>query len=96
MVLFKWIKRAKPLFFPKRLDKYMSFNLRLKSFKVHDTSVKKFKERNKRNPTKHELDRIIKSDSHKIIIKRGVKGHWRRQKIRRMLFEDNKISYKPR
>jgi hypothetical protein len=94
--LFNWIKRVEVLFFPKKLDKYMSFGLRLKSFKTHDASIRKFKERRDRKPTRRELGRIIINDSHKIIQKRGTKGHWRRQKIRRMLFEDHNIQYKPK
>jgi len=53
--------------------------------------LRKFTSENKRKPTKDELFRIIINASHITIRRRGQKGHWGRQKIRKYLLEKHGV-----
>ena len=53
---------------------------------------RRFKARYKRKPTKNELFRIIINASHITIRRRGGKGHWGRQKVRKYLLEKHNVA----
>lgn len=76
----------------------LSPRLRAKSDWKLDKLIKNFKSKYRRNPTKGELFRIIINASHITIRKRGVKGHWLRQRIRKYLLEKHNVvkSYRTR
>lgn len=93
---YKWIKRGRTLLLPTQLNKYLSFGLKLAAYKAFDKAIKKFTIKHKKVPNRNEIFRIIINVSHIVSVRRGQKGHWRRQKIRKMLLEEQGIKYAPK
>ena len=85
----------------------LPYFIKVKSDKKFKKLLSRFKKRNRRNPTKKELFRIIIGASHHTFpvkgrnVRRWTKGkvgHWNRQKIRKYLLEKHKVvkNYKMR
>src|SRR3989344_4308033 len=75
----------------KRKRILLSRRIKNKADRKFNKLLNKFKRKNKRNPTKNELFRIVISASHITIRQRGHKGHWGRPKIRKYLLEKHHI-----
>lgn len=74
----------------------LSAQVRAKADRKFTKLLNRFKKKHRRNPTKDELFRLIINASHITIRRRGKKGHWGRQKVRKLLLEKHKIPYKMR
>jgi hypothetical protein len=83
IILKKILSKRKPIALPRRV--------KIKADRKFNKLLRIFKRKYKRKPTKNELFRIIISASHITIRKRGKRGHWGRQKIRKYLLEKHKI-----
>lgn len=54
----------------------------------------RFKREKKREPTRNERIRLAINASHMTIKRRGKRGHWKRQKVRKVLLEEQGILFK--
>ena len=70
---------------------FLSGRIKRKADRKFNKLLNKFKREHKRNPTRNELFRIVINASHITIRRRGHKGHWGRQKVRKYLSEKNHI-----
>lgn len=84
----------------KPLKKILSAKTKAKAEHKYRKLLAEFKKKNKRNPLKDELFRIVIAASHHTFpVKgrnsrrwmRGKKGHWNRQKVRKYLLEKYNI-----
>lgn len=77
---------------------YLSAKVKAKANRKFYKLLNRFKETHHHKPTKEELFRIIINASHITIRRRGGRGHWGRQKIRKYLLEKHNIveNYKMR
>jgi hypothetical protein len=64
---------------------YLSKKVKIKANEKFNKLLHKFKQQRKKKPNKDELFRIIINASHITIRRKGGKGHWGRQKIRKYL-----------
>ena len=70
---------------------YLSRRIRIRADRKFNKLLNKFKREHKHKPTKNDLFRIVISASHITIRRRGAKGHWGRQKVRKYLLEKHEI-----
>lgn len=91
IVLYIVIKFLKKLLFrPKKI--FLSTAVKAKADWKFKKLLRKFRKEHKRKPTKNELFRIIINASHITIRRRGHKGHWGRQKVRKYLLEKHDVA----
>jgi len=83
LLRIKVIPKKKPIFLPLRI--------KAKADRKFNKLLNIFKRKYRRAPTRNELFGIAISASHITIRKRGKRGHWGRQKIRKYLLEKHKI-----
>lgn len=89
IVIYFLIRFLKRLFRPKKI--FLSANVKSKADWKFKKLLGRFKQEHKRDPTKDELFRIIINASHITIRRKGTKGHWGRQKVRKYLLEKHGI-----
>ena len=70
---------------------YLSSEVRSKADWKYQKLLRKFKLRNKREPINREKFWIIVNASHITIRRKGFRGHWGRQKVRKYLLEKHGI-----
>lgn len=86
-IVIKFLKKL--LFKPKKI--FLSAKVKAKADWKFKKLLRKFKQEHKRKPTGNELFMIIIDASHITIRRRGHKGHWGRQKVRKYLLEKHNI-----
>ncbi|MEK6894645.1 MAG: hypothetical protein AABX10_04230 [Nanoarchaeota archaeon] len=69
----------------------LPYLIKIKADRKFKKLLNKFKRKNKRDPTKNELFRIIISASHITIRRANNRGHWGRQRVRKYLLEKHKV-----
>ena len=79
----KFVRKLKKLF--------LSKGVKAKADRKFSKLLHKFKRKHRRNPTRDELFRIVINASHITIRRKGGKGHWGRQKVRKYLLESHQV-----
>ncbi|PIN81330.1 hypothetical protein COV13_01670 [Candidatus Woesearchaeota archaeon CG10_big_fil_rev_8_21_14_0_10_32_9] len=69
----------------------LSKKVKIKADKKYEKLLAKFKKLKKRSPNKNDKFRLIINASHITIRRKGIKGHWGRQKVRKYLLEKHKV-----
>ena len=92
--IFQWLfhPSVRPLP-PRKRRPFLSRKVKIKAHSKFRMLLSKFRREHGREPTKDELFPIIIKVSHMTIRGRSKRGHWGRQKIRKMLLEENGIPY---
>ena len=84
-------------FFRKHFKDYrLSDRMKKRSVKKLKKLRRKFVRKNRRNPSRKELGKLIIHASHIACRMWGNRGHWVRQRIREYLFNMNGIEYTQR
>jgi hypothetical protein len=91
IIIFYFLIRflTKVLSRPERI--FLSDRIKAKADWKFKKLLTKFKHEHKRKPTRDELFRLIINASHITIRRKGQKGHWGRQKVRKYLLEKHDI-----
>ncbi|SRR4030042_2687846 len=92
----KFLRWLFPPVAPKKRRPFLSRKLRARAHRNLNKRLRKFKLRHKREPTRNEFMRLVIKTSHDIIKRRGKRGHWVRQKIRKVLLEEHGIPFRMR
>lgn len=72
----------------------LSYGIEMNAVNKHNNLIKQFIQKNRRNPTRYELGKIVVHASHLTLkYKKGQSGHLVRQRIRHYLFNLHGISY---
>ncbi len=87
IILLRILKKL----FLKKKKIFLSAKIKAKADWKFKKLLNKFKQEHNREPTRDELFRIIINASHITIRRRGGKGHWGRQKVRKYLLEKHEI-----
>lgn len=90
---FQWLFRPLP---PRKRRPFLSRKVKIRAHRKFRILLSKFRRKHGREPKRDELFRIIIQVSHLTIRGRGKRRHWGRQKVRKMLLEENGIPYKMR
>ncbi len=80
------------LFRPSKYEFLKNTALRKRADSAFAKRLSKFKKKHKRNPNRNEIFLIIVNASHDAVKRRGGKGHWTRQRVRKYLLEKNNIA----
>ena len=106
-----FIKKSKKIFKKKKIKErtYRLLKFQYKSYykiskitqkraiRDYNRYVRNFVKKNKRNPNRRELGRIVRGASHETIsYRKGKSGHWKRQWLRQYIYGLHKISYTKR
>jgi len=91
IILYVVLKLISKLFQKIRRTRPLSWRLKNRSDRKFNKLIKKFKYKNKRNPTRDEIFRIIINASHITIRRKGKSGHLGRQKVRKYLLEKHNV-----
>jgi hypothetical protein len=86
-----WIIQKLLSIFKKKKAASLSSRIKAKSDRKFNKLLNRFRHEHKRKPTRNELFRIIISASHITVRRRGQKGHWGRQRIRKYLLEKHDV-----
>lgn len=75
---------------------FLASHVKKKARGKNQKLIDKFIRENGREPTRGELIRLAIRASHLAIKKRGRSGHWKRQKVRKVLLEERGIRFRMR
>ncbi len=82
------------LFFPRKKP-FLSYWIKSKAERNLNKRIWQFKQKHHgREPNKYELRWLVVNASHMTEKRRNDRGHWKRQKIRKVLLEERGIHYK--
>lgn len=77
---------------PHLRKKFLSRGIKSKAHLDFKKELHKFKNKhNGKKPTRNDIYRIAINSSHRTLKTRGAKGHWGRQKIRKILLEKHQV-----
>jgi len=86
-IIFRILK----IIFPLKKKLFLSARVKAKADRKFNKLLHKFKQTHHRKPTRNDIFRIIINASHITIRRRGHKGHWGRQKVRKYLLEKHNV-----
>jgi hypothetical protein len=87
-------RRGPFVYRPKRRKPFLPKGMVIKAQAVFDKGIGIFYRRTGRMPNRTELIRIAINSSHILVRRKGKIGHWRRQKVRKVLLERQEIPFK--
>ena len=81
---------------PKRFTKinldYLPEGIKVRAYRDFNKRLNEWMQKHpNRKPTGNEMYRLAINSSHDTLRTRGAKGHWGRQKIRKMILEGNRV-----
>jgi hypothetical protein len=86
------IKFLKNIFtYQKKRKVFLSVRMRAKTDRKYSKLLNRFRKQHGRKPTRNEAFRLAINASHITIRRRGKRGHWGRQKVRKHLLEKNGV-----
>jgi hypothetical protein len=89
----KFLRWLFPPVVPRKRRPFLSRKIRARAHINLNKRLRKFNLKYKREPTKKEFKWIVINTSHDTIKKRDKRGHWIRQKIRKVLCEEKGIPF---